>query len=155
VKTYFISGHRTPTDLARVYYREQILALEFEECSVVVGDYYGIDAYAQGLMYSVNENRVASGKEPIPVTVYHMFDDPRNNSAGFPTKGGFTSDHERDSAMTLDSDEDIAFVDAGREGSGTHQNIVRRHVMSVTKNLSKSQAKEFTNSFIYLLRDRE
>lgn len=41
--------------------------------------------------------------------------------------GGFESDEERDSAMTRDSDFDIAFIKDGRWDSGTAQNIKRRY----------------------------
>lgn len=43
------------------------------------------------------------------------------------TISGFKSDEERDSAMTRDSDFDIAFVKDDRWDSGTAQNIKRRH----------------------------
>ena len=42
------------------------------------------------------------------------------------TQGGFTSDVERDAAMTEHSDRDIAFIRKGKESSGTAQNILRR-----------------------------
>lgn len=45
---------------------------------------------------------------------------------GFPTRGGFQSDLERDTQMTLDSDRDIAWVRAGRMRSGTQANLDRR-----------------------------
>lgn len=41
-------------------------------------------------------------------------------------RSGFKSDEERDSAMTRDSDFDIAFIKDGRWNSGTAQNIKRR-----------------------------
>lgn len=55
----------------------------------------------------------------------HVFASPRNN-AGFPTRGGFQSDVERDTQMTLDSDRDIAWVRPVRERSGTQANLDRR-----------------------------
>jgi len=55
-----------------------------------------------------------------------MFASPRNNNVGFPTRGGFQSDLERDTQMTLDSDRDIAWVRAGRMRSGTQANLDRR-----------------------------
>ncbi len=42
-------------------------------------------------------------------------------------RSGFRSDEERDSAMTTDSDFDIAFVKDNRWDSGTAQNIKRRN----------------------------
>ena len=40
--------------------------------------------------------------------------------------GGFGSDQERDSAMTGNTDEDIAWIRPGRERSGTAKNLMRR-----------------------------
>ena len=66
-----------------------------------------------------------------------MFNSPRNTPEGMEMEdaevddvyfvGGFKSDEERDSAMTNDSDFDIAFVKDNRWNSGTAQNIKRRH----------------------------
>lgn len=71
-------------------------------------DAKGTDSVAQQYLFGRTE----------AVIVYHMFASPRNN-AGFPTRGGFQSDVERDTQMTLDSDRDIAWVRAGRERSAT------------------------------------
>ena len=64
-----------------------------------------------------------------PVTVFHMFDSPRWLLGQFPTVGGFTTDDERDAAMTAASDQDIAWVRPGREKSGTAKNIQRRDLV--------------------------
>ena len=65
---------------------------------------------------------------PERVTVYHMFDRPRNlYNPKFNTKGGYKTDVERDSAMTNESDKDIAFILRGLWTSGTAQNILRRY----------------------------
>ena len=75
------------------------------------------------------------------LTIYHMFESPRNIPEGYEppigieeildcsvsTISGFKSDEERDSAMTRDSDFDIVFVKDDRWDSGTAQNIKRRH----------------------------
>lgn len=118
---YFISGHRDLTlEEFNKYYTPVILEILEEDptCEFVVGDYQGVDSMAQRLL----ENCVDR------VTVYHMFDAPRNLiNPNFKTIGGFTSDEERDAAMTKDSDRDIAFVRKGRRKSGTAQNIVRRY----------------------------
>ena len=81
--------------------------------SFVVGDFSGVDAVSQMVLSMLSAN----------VTVYHMFDSPRNNF-GFETMGGFTTDEERDAAMTAVSDYDIAW--SRRKGSGTEKNILRR-----------------------------
>jgi hypothetical protein len=112
----FISGH---IDLTQeefdTYYRHLLdRAIERDEC-FVVGDAKGTDTLAQQYLFGRTE----------AVIVYHMFASPRNN-AGFPTRGGFQSDVERDTQMTLDSDRDLAWVRRGRERSGTQANLDRR-----------------------------
>lgn len=76
-------------------------------------------------------------KVKAKLTIYHMGDSPRNTPFDIPVEelekrgvkfvGEFRSDEERDSAMTRDSDFDIAFVKNNRWNSGTAQNIKRRH----------------------------
>ena len=57
-----------------------------------------------------------------------MFEAPRNKNPKITqTRGGFTSDEERDAAMTKMSVKDIAFVRNGKWTSGTAQNILRRY----------------------------
>lgn len=112
----FISGH---LDLTAVefeqYYRYLIDQSLAQNHSFVVGDARGADLLAQQYLWGKTE----------AVVVYHMFTNPRHN-VGFPTRGGFQSDAERDAQMTLDSDQDIAWVRAGRENSGTQANLNRR-----------------------------
>ena len=68
--------------------------------------------------------------EPERVTVYHMFDSPRNaNPKVINFKGGFVSDSERDTAMTNASFRDIAFVADNKVMSGTAENILRRFLL--------------------------
>lgn len=66
---------------------------------------------------------------PHAIGTFEFFD--RDNTeytalGSVPTQGGFTSDIERDKAMTEHSDYDIAFIRKGKESSGTAQNILRR-----------------------------
>ncbi len=62
------------------------------------------------------------------IELYHMFDKPRHLlSDEIVCRGGYKDDIERDSAMTRNSDVDIAFIQEGRWTSGTAQNILRRH----------------------------
>lgn len=120
--TYFISGHRdlTEEEFEALYVPAIRGAISSDwDPKFVVGDYEGVDRMAQEYL-----KKVGLGDK---VTVYHMFEKPRNCSDGLKTKGGFKSDEERDSAMTRDSDLDIAFVREGKRKSGTAQNIVRRH----------------------------
>ena len=64
---------------------------------------------------------------PAQITVYHMGDEIQNiNSNIVNVVGGFETDEERDTAMTLNSSIDIAFVRDNTKISGTAQNILRR-----------------------------
>lgn len=123
--TYFISGHRNITDAEFEFnYQSAINAALYEtpNAKFVVGDYYGVDIMAQNYLIDI------LGVEPERITVYHMFDSPRNiNPLIKNTKGGFSNDEERDSAMTEASFKDIAFVRDWTKASGTAQNILRRH----------------------------
>lgn len=126
-KTYFISGHRDITDnefecfyIPQLYY----YATEFPDTQFVVGDCDGADIKAQNFL--MDEIKIDSSR----VTVYHMFDEPRNKNEKINQLiGGFESDDERDSAMTNVSFQDIAFVRDNTKISGTAQNILRRFLM--------------------------
>jgi len=118
MKTFFISGHRniTPAEFNEYYIPAIDKALENEYYQFVIGDYYGVDILAQQYLFEKGIKKV---------TVYHMLVEARNN-AGFPTKGGFRTDEDRDSRMTMESDEDIAWVRPGNDKSGTAINLRRR-----------------------------
>lgn len=122
--TYFISGHRniTEEEFERNYKPVIENAIsEMPNCKFIVGDYYGVDIMAQNYLMDV------LNLEPERLTVYHMFDKPRNvNEKVTQTIGGFTNDEERDAAMTAASFDDIAFVRDYMKISGTAQNILRR-----------------------------
>lgn len=125
--TYFISGHRDITEEEfEINYKLAIDYALYENpnAKFVVGDYCGVDIMAQNyLMDSLL-------LEPNRVTVYHMFDSPRNkNEKIVKTKGGFTSDEERDAAMTMASSKDIAFVRDHTKISGTGSNLLRRYLL--------------------------
>lgn len=123
-RVFFISGHRDITqDEFDKYYLDTIDKLaEDPRVTFVVGDYQGVDFMAQqALAEMVNPDRV---------TVYHMFKKPRNLASDkFHLKGGYKNDIERDSAMTHDSTDDLAWIRKGKETSGTAQNILRRYTM--------------------------
>lgn len=125
--TYFISGHRDITEEEfEINYKLAIdyALYENQNAKFVVGDYYGADIMAQN--YLLNSLLI----DPNRVTVYHMFDSPRNkNEKVTKTKGGFTSDEERDAAMTMASSKDIAFVRDHTKISGTGSNILRRYLL--------------------------
>ena len=128
--TYFISGHR---DLSKedfqLYYEPIIdeVVSNDSDAAFVVGDCDGVDKFAMNYICKYYT---------VPLIIYHMFDTPRNIPEGLSEHpelegvffhGGFTSDEERDVAMTKVSDFDIAFVKDNRWDSGTAQNIKRRH----------------------------
>lgn len=123
MNTIFISGHRNITDLEFEIYKTAIV----DEITVnpdvkfVIGDYYGVDIMAQNFLIDI------LGIDPERITVYHMFESPRNaNPKVINFKGGFTTDSERDTAMTNASYKDIAFVRDNTVMSGTAENILRR-----------------------------
>lgn len=121
---YFISGHRnfTKEEFNEFYVPRLKEAILKEGSTFVVGDYWGVDEMAQQwLMNNLPDN------EHCRITVYHMYKNPRVKcSELFNTSGGYRSDVDRDSAMTRNSDIDIAFIHCGRWTSGTAQNILRR-----------------------------
>lgn len=124
--TYFISGHRDITDNEFEAYYQTLLNHVLEEtpdARFVVGDYEGADIMAQNYLLDV----LCVDQERI--TVYHMFDSPRNyNPKITKFKGGFKTDDERDEAMTRASFKDIAFVRDCNKLSGTAKNILRRNM---------------------------
>ena len=118
MKTAFISGHLDLTSEEFLqHYRPLIDQALKNGDRFVVGDARGTDKMAQAYLH-------LKGAEAV--FVYHMFESPRNNVGNFPTVGKYKSDDSRDSAMTLASDYDIAWVRPGRENSGTAKNLKRR-----------------------------
>ena len=127
---YFISGHRDLCKEDFQLYYEPIIdeAISSDpDAEFVVGDCDGVDKFAMDYIFKYYI---------VPLIIYHMFDTPRNIPEGLSESpefegvffhGGFTSDEERDSAMTKVSDFDIAYVKDNRWDSGTAQNIKRRH----------------------------
>ena len=121
---YFISGHRNITDKEfKDNYAGALLEASLDDHNTfVVGDYYGVDIMAQNYLVDILKIN------PDRITVYHMFDSPRNiNPKITKTKGGFKTDSERDAAMTAASNVDIAFVRDEKKWSGTGENLLRRH----------------------------
>lgn len=123
IKIFFISGHRdiTEEEFKRIYVPAINEAIFNYRAKFIVGDYHGVDIMAQN--YLMDEMKI----NPKDLTVCHMFDKPRNiNEKVINIIGGFKNDIERDSFMTQNSDEDIAFVRENKWNSGTAQNILRR-----------------------------
>lgn len=125
--TYFISGHRAIVE--DEFERNYKPALEevvnnVLDCRFVIGDCCGVDIMAQNYLIDV------LGVNPERITVYHMFDTARNIHPKIQNVVcGFTSDRERDAAMTAASSYDIAFVRDNTKISGTAENILRRHLL--------------------------
>lgn len=126
INTYFISGHRNITDTEFEFNYEPAINFALHEnpdARFVIGDCDGADIMAQN--YLMDTIMI----EPDRVTVYHMLDAPRNvNSKITKTVGGFTTDEERDAAMTAASTKDIAFV-REMKISGTAKNLLRRRLL--------------------------
>jgi len=140
--TYFVSGH---LDLTKQEF-EMNYALSLR-CALnaggrfVVGDAAGCDYMAQRWLASNGAS----------YAVYHMLERPRHcfgtgfgshdartrENAEVPAHltvvGGFKSDEERDAAMTMASDADIAWVRPGRENSGTARNLARRRPLTIQR----------------------
>lgn len=118
-KIFFISGH---LDLTQgefdKYYRDAIDYEINKGSSFVMGDAKGADTMAQQYLHNRGYNKV---------TIYHMFDKPRNNIGNFKTIGGFKSDKKRDTACTENSMFDIMYVSPYKQYmTGTEENIRRR-----------------------------
>ena len=118
MSTAHISGHiKITQEEFDEHYYYKINDAFISKDDFVVGDAAGVDTMAQKLLHDLGVTNV---------TVYHMFEKPRNNVGKFKTVGGFKSDEERDAAMTKASNYDIAWVRPGKENSGTAKNIKRR-----------------------------
>ena len=136
---YFISGHRDFPEEEFGKYLVKIVhaGLNDKKCEFVVGDCEGVDKFAMDAIFVEFVDPPISRKRKANLTIYHIGDVPKNTPLGLSVEklknlgvkfiGGFTSDEERDSAMTKASDFDIAFVKDNRWDSGTAQNIKRRH----------------------------
>lgn len=112
---HFISGHLTfPEGFFESHYQPQIDKALYENAHFIIGDAPGIDTRAQQYLNGKTEN----------VTIFHMFEKPRNNIGNWTTNGGYMTDNDRDAAMTANSDIDIAH--SLRNKSGTHKNLLRR-----------------------------
>lgn len=138
---YFISGHRNITEdeftnnyvkkfnTIEMVYQYQKAMNEIDDIDAplyVVGDYEGVDIMSQN--YLIDNLKV----DPKRITVYHMFNKPRNiNPKIHNVIGGFNYDEERDAEMTRDSTEDIAFVRDHLQLSGTAMNILRRKLLKL------------------------
>lgn len=115
--TAWITGHLDLTQEEFDDYYKPIIQkyIDAGGWAFVVGDARGADTMAQVFLKEKNVHKV---------TVFHMFESPRNN-CGFNCIGGFKSDYERDKAMQDSSIDTIGWVRPGRENSGTATNLSR------------------------------
>lgn len=149
-KTYFISGHLDLTESEfNEHYISKIQYALNNNYNFVIGDARGADSLAQKYLLNTAQ------KHNI-VTIYHMFEKPRNNYGNWKTIGGFKDDDTRDSQMTYDSDDDILWIRSIEEQkkrlggkynpshiNGTTKNAMRR--LEITKKLNN---KVFDESII-------
>jgi hypothetical protein len=116
----FVSGHLDLTeDEFAQHYQAQLYDAIAKGAYFVVGDAAGCDIMAQKYIW----------RNTPRLEVFHMFSSPRNLVIGCKSlRGGFTSDDERDAAMTHASSEDIAWVrpSKSKRNSGTAKNLARR-----------------------------
>ena len=149
-KVYFISGHLDglSDEIFSLHYKPSIdLGIGEEKSQFVMGDSVGADTMAQ---HYLDEMAKSVPGLRDRVTVFHMFDKPRNNVGNFATHGGFKDDESRDRAMTMWSTDDILWIRSAEESkklygkkfranriSGTEKNKLRREEMkksSIIKN---------------------
>ena len=118
----FISGH-ADVDVKEFskYYLPLIHSAVEAGCHFVIGDCDGVDALAQIFL-----KKTLSEDQHSRVKIFYRGDKPKNYmSTGFVSAGGFVSHDEAAVAMTLCSDEDIAYIHNGRNSS---VKIGRAHV---------------------------
>lgn len=143
ISVYFISGHLdlTPEEFQEHYVPQLEEAVQAGG-RFVVGDANGADTMAQDYL----RRRTAD------VTVFHMFERPRNNVGYFPTMGSYKTDKERDEAMTQCSDADILWVREGREKSGTAKNRDRR-AAEMERRREEAEEDELAGDMVLLAAD--
>ena len=144
----FVSGHMDLTkEEFALHYEPAIRKAHAEGARFVVGDAHGCDYMAQRLLHGLE---TGAPKDAGRVRVFHMLERPRHSfgsgygsrdpnlpkdgwagrRGGFELVGGFTSDEDRDAAMTQASTADIAWVRPVKDkrNSGTAKNLRRREL---------------------------
>jgi hypothetical protein len=115
--TYFISGSNNITESEfQTHYVPSI-----DKAYFVVGDSKGTDTMSQNYLKDKTKH----------ITVYHMKDEPRNNTGGYYTIGHFHNKDIKDIAMTAISQKDIAWLkpeeeDKHKRKKRTQKNLSRR-----------------------------
>jgi hypothetical protein len=123
-----ISGHLDTTEEEFKEHYIPLIDKHIDDGDVwfCVGDARGTDTMAQKYLF---ERKKTDSR--ILLTIYHMFEKPRNNIEDWPCRGGFKTDESRDACMTADSHFDIAWIRPGRENSGTAKNLKRRSLNNI------------------------
>ena len=132
---YFISGHVDITQSQfDIYYKQHIRnAASHSDSIFLMGNAFGADYMAQQLLIDLLTDLKR-------IHVYHRGSDPgKHVDPRVTLVGGFSSHNAKDKQMTLNSDQDIAWIrpeeetkalygDKYRPGriSGTEQNLIRR-----------------------------
>jgi hypothetical protein len=130
--TFFVSGHRdiTTKEFEEHYIPTLDMIIENNE-HVVVGDCPGVDEMTLNYLWEKGHRKA---------TVYYIGLRPMNNPGFAGVNYWFDSDENkhisntfildsdtrRDFVMTMNSDQDIAWLREGNERSGTGMNVLRR-----------------------------
>jgi hypothetical protein len=148
-KSQFIVGDAAGADtMAQCYLHEMAIKIEGQTKGQSEGQTKGqSEGQTKGQSEGQSEGKIESNFLPEGlrerVTVFHMFDKPRNNIGNFATHGGFKDDESRDRAMTIVSTDDILWIRPVEESkklygkkyrpnriSGTEKNKLRREEMA-------------------------
>lgn len=136
-KSYFISGHLDISEEEFTeHYKDHIDSALQENATFVIGDAKGVDTLAQAYLFKNNASNV---------TIYHMFKKPLNNVGKFKTNGGYKNHNEKDSAMTYNSDIDIAWVRSVKEQKKLYGNKYVKRKSGTEKNINRR--KKLNNNF--------
>jgi hypothetical protein len=129
MNTFFISGH---LDLSQTnwdkHYKDKIDNAISNNASFIIGDAAGCDKISSQYLW---DNKVTN------VIITHLFYKPRHNP-GYSTKGEFKGNTQRDTYMTNNSSDDIAWVRSEDETKIIYGNKYRPNCISDTqKNLNR------------------
>ena len=135
----FIFGHLniTKEDFEKEYVPIINLYCSKEEYNFIICDAKGVDSESQKYLASV----LSKEDQEKRITIYHMFDNPREYHCFGKLKGNFKTDNERDNQATIDSHIDIAF--SKRKRSGTEKSLKRRE--KLLNNLIKENKYDVIN----------
>ncbi len=147
-KTYFISG---PLELTDEEFKDHYLssidgAIKDPNSFFVLGDACGSDLKCNQYLAACIE-LFPEYKLFDRVIVYHMKEKARNNLGKFQTVGGFSSDCERDTAMTDMSTHDILWIRTEEESRKKYGDKYDPNFLTGTQ---KNQLRRMLNLFFIL-----